>query len=67
MRAKILIRRKILARNVQEAMKKIRTKFPNARLVTSRFTETYAGSRVPDWSKRTMDVAFVDDADNVWD
>ena len=64
-RAKIVVIKGVVARNVQQAMKVIRKKYPNCRHVTSKFTHTYIGSRIPS-GKRTMDVAIVDDATNVW-
>lgn len=67
MKAQILIRKKIPATSSKEAMDKIRKKYPDARLISWRFHDTYVGSRVPDWKNRTMDVAFIDDASSIWD
>lgn len=66
MKAKILIER-VSAVSTTEAMRIIRKEYPNARLVGTRYVNTYLGKRVPDWNDREMFVAFVDDAHKVWE
>lgn len=61
MNARILIRKRIKAQNVQEAMKRVRIKYPNARLICYRFDKDFRFDFKKDYSNRTMTVAFVDD------
>ena len=67
MKARILICKVNNVKSVIEAKKRIQDFYPNCRVVSSRFTENYAGGRVPDWNKRTMEIAIVDDAELIWD
>ena len=65
MKANILIRKKVKARNTDQAMKKIKKKYPRARIITYKFDEDFRYSLTKDYNNRTMTIAFIDDYKNV--
>lgn len=61
--ARILVRKKIRARRVEQAMEKIKKRYPHARLITYKFDKDfrYMKKSEKDYENRTMKVAFIDD------
>jgi len=66
MKAKILIRRKIKARDSQEAINIIKIKYPRAKLITYFFDFDFRHTSKRDYDNRTMTVAFVDDTNKIF-
>jgi len=66
MKAEILIRKKIKAKTIQQAMYIIKEKYPYARIVAYEFDADFRYTRSKDYDNRTMKVAFVDNFKNVW-
>jgi len=64
MKAQILIKKKVKARDITEGMNKIRKKYPNSVYVRYKFDKLENRSHPmteADWKRRTMTIAFVDD------
>jgi hypothetical protein len=61
MKIEILQRKHIPARNIQGAMKKIKTKFPHAKMITYKFDKDFKYDLEKDWENRTMTVLFIPD------
>ena len=61
MRIEILIRKYIIASNIQKAMSIIKEKYPYARLITYKFCKDMRYQEVKDYKNRKINVAFVED------
>ena len=60
---RILIRRKIRASSPQNAMKIIKTKYPFAKFIISKYDKDFrlVEDKERNYSERTLTIAFVDD------
>ena len=54
----IVIRKKIPAKEIQQAMNIIKSKYPYAKLITYKMDENFVYKK-GDWSNRTITVAFI--------
>ena len=55
----------IEARTIHDATKKIKKKFPNARIITYAYSENFKGLKIKNYKARTMSVAYIEDVNEV--
>jgi hypothetical protein len=69
MKAKILIRKKIKAPNIESALKIIKQKYPRAKVISYRNDVNMWTLEKKDrnYNERTITVAFVDDIERCWE
>lgn len=57
---------RLTARDIQDAMRKIRKKYPYAKMVTYRFDKDYRFIRPKRYGNRTMSVAYIKNSKKIW-
>lgn len=68
MNSKIMLRKKVKASYITEAMNIIKIKYPYAKLITYKFDKDfkYINKEKRDYKNRTMSVVFIDDVRKIW-